>query len=184
MSPRSRHATVVAMAVVVLVGAAAFVASRAFAPAPAPGATTAAVVPTPVVTETPVASATPRVRTPGPTTEVPVSPSTTPPSTPTPLPSRTRLTVSYFGYDTATTSVRASGYVDVIEAGGACTLTLTSGGKSATGSSRASADASTTSCGELQIPRSALSPGVWDGILAYASPATVAQSQPFTVTVP
>lgn len=92
--------------------------------------------------------------------------------------------MSYSGYDAASDSVQASGYIDLIETGGSCTLTLTSGGRSASGSSTASADATTTTCGAVVVPRSALAAGTWDGVLTYSSPTTVAESSHFSVSVP
>jgi hypothetical protein len=81
--------------------------------------------------------------------------------------------------------VEAAGFVQgVVENGGTCTLTLTSGSRTSTAQVPAEADASTTICGVLRIPGSSLVPGTWHARLTYASDALHASSDAMTVEVP
>ncbi len=186
MSPRSRRTTVTAVVAVVLIGGAVLVASKTFAPtsgsvgATSPASPTSSATPRATAVAPPhaTASSTPPAATPTAPTSPPEPTSTAATKT------RTPLTLSYSGYDAASASVQASGYIDLIETGGTCTLTLTSGGKTASGSHTASADATTTSCGAVEVPRSSLASGTWDGVLSYSSATTVADSTHFSVVIP
>ena len=101
-----------------------------------------------------------------------------------PRPDTTDVVLSYLVYDGAAGAVVAGGYVSpVIEDGGTCTLELSRDGDSATATSDAVADASTTSCGELQVPADGLEPGEWTAVLAYDSPTTTGTSEPLVVQV-
>lgn len=92
--------------------------------------------------------------------------------------------LSYAGYDAAE-GLQASGYVDGrVENGGTCTLTVTGDGGSASVSSPARADARTTVCGLLTIPRAEVTPGTWQATLSYRSAQASATSEATEVTVP
>jgi hypothetical protein len=77
-----------------------------------------------------------------------------------------------------------AGYVSgVVEDGGTCTLTLTSGGARVTAENAAMADAATTSCGALTVPGDRLAPGTWSATLAYESPTSSGSSSPVRIEV-
>ena len=144
MSPRSRRVTATTVVVVVLIGVAVLIAAKAFAPREEPTATDSPAGAASTAGPHATASATPRAA----ASSTPPTAAPTAASEPTPTAAtttRTHLTVSYSGYDSASSTVQASGYIDLIETGGTCTLTLTSGSRTATGSNRATADATTTS---------------------------------------
>jgi hypothetical protein len=92
--------------------------------------------------------------------------------------------LTYAGFDQATGTVQAAGFVaGVLEDGGTCTLTLTKGGQEVTATSPASADATTTMCGLLETPPG-LAAGTWDAVLTYASAAADGESRSTEVSVP
>jgi hypothetical protein len=92
------------------------------------------------------------------------------------------VVLSYLYWDGDT--VRAGGYVSpVVEDGGTCTLELTGDGGTASATSTASADATTTSCAELAVPGDELAPGEWSGVLRYSSDTTRGASDALTVEV-
>ncbi|NEK96633.1 hypothetical protein GCU67_21040 [Modestobacter muralis] len=101
-----------------------------------------------------------------------------------PRPATTDVVLTYSYWDPATASVLASGYVSpVIEDGGTCTLVLTRAGRSVTARAAAEADASTTSCPELQVPGDQVAAGEWSAVLRYASATTTGESPQATVEV-
>lgn len=125
-----------------------------------------------VVTENPTSAPTP----------LPVG---APVATDTPPSRRTDVVLSFAGFDKATASVEAGGYLSpVVESGGTCTLALTQGSRTVTAEAPARADASTTSCGGLAVPRAHLAPGTWTAVLLYASKTTTGKSDPMPVAVP
>jgi hypothetical protein len=99
-------------------------------------------------------------------------------------PTTTDVVLSYLVWDGAAGAVLAGGYVSpVVEDGGTCTLELSRDGESASASSAALPDASTTSCGELRIPGAELEPGEWSAVLTYESDTTSGTSEPLDVQV-
>ena len=127
------------------------------------------------------------------TAVVPESPSAVPPPrttaqpvvTDTPRPQSTDVVLSFVGWNTTTSAVEAGGYLSpVVESGGTCTLALTKGARTVTAAAPAQADASTTSCGNLAVPRAKLTPGTWTAVLRYASKTTTGSSNPTPVAVP
>lgn len=94
--------------------------------------------------------------------------------------------VVYAGWDAGSSSIVVSAVVaDVIEDGGTCTVTATRGGAQASASGTAAADATTTSCGEIAIPRSSLDgSGAWSVTVAYTSAAAAGTSAATQVVVP
>ena len=101
-----------------------------------------------------------------------------------PRPQTTDVVLSYSYWDPATASVLASGYVSpVIEDGGTCTLVLTRDGRSVTARAAAQADASTTTCPELQVPGDQLTAGEWSAVLRYSSGTTTGESPQASVEV-
>jgi hypothetical protein len=80
------------------------------------------------------------------------------------------VNVTFYGWDATRQVVQVGGYVTgVIESGGTCTLTLTQGGRTVTGSGPARPDATTTSCGALTVAGSQLGSGSWSAVLSYRS---------------
>jgi hypothetical protein len=81
-------------------------------------------------------------------------------------------------------SVKVNGYVSgVVENGGTCTLTLTSGSVHVTGQVTAQADATTTICPEISVSDPRLTPGAWQAVLAYRSPSSQGSSPATKVQV-
>jgi hypothetical protein len=93
------------------------------------------------------------------------------------------VVVTYSGFNPTAGAVQLGGYAGVVEDGGTCTLTLTQGGAKVAATSRASADASTTTCGELSVPRAKLAPGTWQAVLSYASATHTGTAAPVPVEV-
>jgi hypothetical protein len=92
---------------------------------------------------------------------------------------------TYSGWDPGAASVVAGGFIaDVVENGGTCTLTLTRDGVVVSGTAEATADASTTSCGEVRVGDPDLDSGAWDAVLSYSSARSTGESDVFTVVVP
>jgi hypothetical protein len=93
--------------------------------------------------------------------------------------------LGYVDYDAAGRRVEASGFIaGVVESGGTCTLTLVKGPTQVTATTHSEADATTSNCGSLTVPRDKLAPGTWQASLSYASAGSKGTSQPVTVEVP
>jgi hypothetical protein len=106
-------------------------------------------------------------------------------ATDSPAPRTTDVVLSFAGWNGKTAAVEAGGYLSpVVESGGTCTLALTKGGHTVTAVAPALADATTTSCGNLSVPRARLTAGTWSAVLRYASKTTAGASDPMPVTVP
>ena len=121
------------------------------------------------------------------TTEAPSDATTDePPTIPPPSAGVTAVTVttSYWGFDRDSGSAFANGYANVVDQGGRCTLSLTKGSLTAMAQTNATADATTTACGEITVPGSELSPGTWQAVISYASPSSSGQSDPVEIVVP
>ena len=182
-STRSRVVTIVVAVLALVAAGTAAVAlmqrpSEGSAPASPTSSAPASAAPS---TSAPEPTSTPTV----PSTSAPAqSPAPAPAGTtaPDPLAGRT-LTVTFSGYDTAARTLVAGGYVDAVLAGGTCTLTATKGEVSLTGTSTATADASTTSCGTVSISGAALTPGTWTAVLSYSSAAGSVAAPALTVEV-
>ena len=94
------------------------------------------------------------------------------------------VAVTYSGFNPTAGAVQVGGYVSgVVEDGGTCTLTLTQGGATVAVTARASADATTTTCGALSVPRAKLAPGTWQALLSYASATHTGRAAPVPVEV-
>ncbi|MGY1690051.1 hypothetical protein [Geodermatophilus sp. SYSU D01105] len=107
------------------------------------------------------------------------------PTTPTPAgPAPVDVVLTYSAWDPSAAAVVVGGYADVLEDGGTCTLTLTRGDVVLTGESSASADVTTTSCGELRVSDGALSSGPWQAVVSYRSAGYEGQSDAGEVVVP
>ena len=130
-----------------------------------------------------------------PTQAASVTPTAAPSLAPTgvtPVPSPTRgpslatvdVLVTYADFSAADGVVEAAGYAAVVESGGVCTLTLTSGSHSATASISSTPDASTVNCGGLTIPRSELTSGTWNAVVSYTSATSAGASKAVEVVVP
>jgi hypothetical protein len=94
--------------------------------------------------------------------------------------------ITYSGADESAGGVVVGAYVaGLIENGGRCAMTLSLAGDDAATETEGLADASTTTCGQMVVPFSELSPGTWDVDVAYTSPAgTVVAPGHTTVEVP
>ncbi|GAA4745667.1 hypothetical protein GCM10023328_29860 [Modestobacter marinus] len=95
------------------------------------------------------------------------------------------VVVTYSGWVDDTAAVELGAYVaGVVESGGRCTLTLTSGSATATTEVTAEPDASSTSCPTMAVPGAELAPGSWQAVVAYESASASGRSTPVTVAVP
>ena len=116
------------------------------------------------------------------------STSTSTTTSPAPAPGALRpvaVNSTYAGWDPGAAEVVAGGFVsEVVETGGTCTLTLTRDGVTTSGTSDASPDAVTTSCGEVRAGGPELVPGSWDAVLSYESAESAGASAVFSVVVP
>ena len=93
-------------------------------------------------------------------------------ATDTAKPASASLQITYSGTDEAGEGVAVGAYVaGLIEQGGTCTMTLTLDGDKASVTTDGLPDAQTTSCGQLVVPYSELSPGTWAVDVTYSSPA-------------
>jgi hypothetical protein len=103
----------------------------------------------------------------------------------TPLGGNVDVEVTFAGWDDVAAGVEVSGYVSgVVEAGGTCTLALSRGSTTRTAQGSGDSDASTTTCGTLQIPGTDLSAGEWTAVLTYASATSSGSSVGAPVQVP
>ncbi|OLT55442.1 hypothetical protein [Cellulosimicrobium sp. CUA-896] len=99
-------------------------------------------------------------------------------------PTPTDVTLAYLEFDEAARSVLASGWVAVLEESGTCTLTLSNGGRTLSDEVSALPDATTTSCGGLEITSRELAPGTWTAVLHYESSTGQRSSAPREVEIP
>ena len=82
------------------------------------------------------------------------------------------------------TDLAVNGYVpSVIETDGQCTVTLVKDGVNVTVSKASLQNAQNTSCGQLKIAYSSLSPGVWKATLTYKSMSSEGTSAPVDIEV-
>jgi len=95
-----------------------------------------------------------------------------------------QVTVAFSGFDASAGAARLGGYADVLEAQGTCTLTMTLRSRTATRSSGATPDATTMSCGDLEIPRTELIAGSWLAVLRYTSTDRAGVAPAVTIEVP
>lgn len=91
------------------------------------------------------------------------------PAAPTDPPRAGAVDVHVTWLDAGSGYVAAGGYVDVLETGGSCTLEANQGEVTLEVSTAAVVDASTTSCGTLELRDPALTDGEWSVTLRYAS---------------
>ncbi|WP_345763821.1 hypothetical protein [Diaminobutyricibacter sp. McL0608] len=110
---------------------------------------------------------------------------TIPASTPTPT-AQPEAVIVVASVDADGKAVTTSGYVNgIIEDGGSCAYTLSSGSAEVTTTTVGQADTSTTSCGQGITPIEKLSRGTWKVVLSYTavSQRTVV-SEPVSVEIP
>jgi ferric-dicitrate binding protein FerR (iron transport regulator) len=80
-------------------------------------------------------------------------------------------------------AVQVNGLISgVIENGGACRVTLTSGSVTVSGQSAGVADAKSTDC-SVRVTDAALTPGTWKAVLTYQSATSRGSSAPLDVQV-
>jgi len=185
MSPRARRASLIVAAVVV--AAAGIVALLSVLRAPDDNRRSNSSLSTPASSAVP---SSPAESTPG--TAAPsrsVAPSTAPSPEGSVTPSSgsvasAQVTVSFSGFDVAAGAARVGGYADTLEEHGMCTLTMTLGNATATQSVDATPDATTMSCGSLEIPRGKLGTGSWLAVLSYRSTDRAGSAPAVTIEVP
>ena len=104
---------------------------------------------------------------------------------PTAGPESADVVVTYSGWTDADAAVEFGAYVaGVAENGGTCTLTLTTGSRSARAEVSGEPDASSTSCPTMAVPGDELASGTWSAVVSYQSSTTSGQSDPVEVVVP
>jgi hypothetical protein len=111
----------------------------------------------------------------------------TPTATPTPTPTaEPEAVIVVASVDVDGKAVTTSGYVNgIIEDGGSCAFTLTSGAATVATTTSGQADTSTTSCGQGVTPIDKLSRGSWNVVLTYTSLSQrTVVSQPVSVEIP
>lgn len=82
------------------------------------------------------------------------------------------------------TDLTINGYVpSIVEADGQCTVTLVKDGVNVSVSKASLQNAQNTSCGQLKIAYSSLSPGVWKATLTYKSVSSEGTSAPVDIEV-
>lgn len=107
------------------------------------------------------------------------------PATPQSVPTAAVISIASVDADGQTVSV--AGFVQgVIEAGGACTFTLTprDGGPAVTVASTGAENVTTTTCGTQQIAIGRFTSGAWTAELSYRSTDARVTSQPVEVEIP
>lgn len=115
-------------------------------------------------------------------TDAPRATAATPTST---GPQTVPVAITYGGYSPEANAVLVGGYADgVVESDGTCTLELANGGTTRRVEDEATADAATTSCGEMRVPMAQLSSGTWQATLRYNSSKSQGVSKPVPVPVP
>lgn len=113
------------------------------------------------------------------------TPAAPPSAGPAGQPGVTAVAISFSAWNATDQVAEVGAYaVDVIETGGACTLTLTRGSVTRTTRGIAEPDATTTSCGYLAVPGSDLSRGEWTVAVNYESPTATGVSDATTIEVP
>lgn len=96
-----------------------------------------------------------------------------------------RPSLVYAGLQEGAASVQMSGLVtNLVEDGGTCTFELRSGSTLVTRAQAGLADASSTSCGTVEVPVSELDRGSWEATLDYAGPGGSGTSGAVTVDIP
>ncbi|MCU1475685.1 MAG: hypothetical protein JWQ64_378 [Subtercola sp.] len=118
----------------------------------------------------------------------------TPTPTPTPIPTSTAVPpapgavvpfITSASWDAADGGISVSAFVpEIVESGGTCTITATSGAATATASFPANASATTTDCGSNTLASSTLTTGAWNVVVSYSSPASSGASAVTVVEVP
>ncbi|SFD94527.1 hypothetical protein [Blastococcus tunisiensis] len=186
MQRNSRRLLVVPVAIVVvggaLVGGAALADIGPFA-ATADGAPETSGSPSPQPSDPGTATTAPAAT----TTTAPAAP-TAPETSAAPTPPAGKpvdVLLSYAGWDAGRGVVEAAASVaGVVESGGVCTMTLTSGSSTFETTQDALADASTTQCGALTYPGAQLGSGRWDVTVSYRSATSSGASVATAVEVP
>ncbi|RBY96428.1 hypothetical protein DQ237_07150 [Blastococcus sp. TF02-8] len=98
--------------------------------------------------------------------------------------SRTDVIISLATWDRPSSSVQVNGYVaGLVEDGGTCTLLLKRDGTTATATSSASSDATTTVCDLLQVA-GPLDAGTWSATVTYRSATVDEASSTAEVVIP
>ena len=169
----------------VLLGAAVLVWSNPFEGPPTQADNTAPVTTLPQEsvhpTESlPLATAT---SVPAPTGTAPATSGTATASATEPPASGHTLALNRWNWIDAQRTISVGGFVDVVESGGICTLTVASGGHTLVASEPARPDVTTTVC-VVNLTSPELASGDWQVTMTYDGPSGTATSETVTVTVP
>lgn len=113
------------------------------------------------------------------TTEVPAAPA---PGT-TPVSATPFVTFDQWTAASSTLTVGAT-VPEVVEQGGVCTLTVSKGATTVSGSFTALPSASSTDCGSMALSSPSFSAGTWTVSVAYASPTAAGTLSDYEVTIP
>ncbi len=190
MSSPAARTIIIMVAVVALGGSAALVArtmserntstnqpthSTAPGSSASPAQTGAAPAPSVSTSTTPAAPGDPR----------PSASETSPPSSPDgQTQAAVSVTVTFSGWNSTSKAFEIGGYVNTLETAGTCMVTMTSGSATVTRTAPSRPDATTTSCGTLSVPISALTSGSWNAVLSYSSSTSIGTSATVAVEVP
>lgn len=178
-SARYLHSACAVAAVMLLLGACTH-------DAPVTPATTTVSTPAIAVTSPGSAASASSAPTTAPASSAPVPTGTpTPPASDTPTIPGAQAMVTGSGPSSDGASFEVSGVVfGIIEDGGTCTFTLTTGSAAVSRSRDGLSDASDTSCGTVDLPTTELPNGAWTATLTYTSSSGTVTSAPAAVTVP
>jgi hypothetical protein len=124
-----------------------------------------------------------------PDTATTAAPATKVPASTAPTPSAATTTVSvtlaYHGWSWVDDVAQVGGVVaGAKKPDGTCTLTMTSDGRSVTGTSAATADEKGgVVCAAVSVPGAELSPGMWQAVLSYSAPGQQGSSPAVDIEV-
>jgi hypothetical protein len=93
--------------------------------------------------------------------------------------------ITQAGWAPSGTAIEVSGFVQgVIEDGGTCLIELTHDGQTVSAEREGLADATTTTCGSVELGDAEMDSGWWQAVLIYESPTSSGSSAPVDVLVP
>jgi len=129
---------------------------------------------------------------PTPTPTPTVRPTSTPTSTPRPTDdsgdgggqASVVPLITYSGFDPAGPVVEVSAFVpDIAETDGQCSVTVTNGSETATGSGAARPDVAATQCGSIYAALPSGATGDWIAVVTYSSSTSVGSSAPVSIKI-
>jgi len=146
----------------------------------------------PTSTSTPTPFVTNSTGTPTPTPTPTVRPTSTPTSTPRPTDdpddgggqASVVPLITYSGFDPAGPVVEVSAFVPgIAETDGQCSVTVTNGSETATGSGPARPDVAATQCGSIYATLPSGATGDWIAVVTYSSSTSVGSSAPVSIKI-